>query len=322
MKLGIVGTNFISDRIAEASRRVCGIELAAVYSRKYDTGRVFADKWGIKNVFCDLEKMLNSGQIDALYVASPTMCHLEHTEAAIRARVPVLCEKMLVATYDEAKHLDSVRRECDGIVVEAMRPAFDSRLAFVRKNIGLLGNVWHAELEFCQYSSRYDAFLAGDIKNAFDPGMKNSALADIGIYPLYYAISLFGDPKSIDARGSFLHNGFLGEGDITLDYGAFDVHISYSKIREGKNVSFIEGDGGRCDFGRINEPDFARFILSDGTVKESLRSSTESNFDRELCTFADIVERSADHKHLWSTSMAVMKAVGCIYSLLGIDFDN
>ena len=37
VKLGIIGTNFISDQLADAVRRTPGICLQAVYSRKQET---------------------------------------------------------------------------------------------------------------------------------------------------------------------------------------------------------------------------------------------------------------------------------------------
>ena len=320
MKLGIVGTNFISDRIAEAAART-GITVGAVYSRTEDSGRTFASRHGIEKVYTDLDAMLSSGDIDALYVASPTMCHLEHTLSAVCRSIPVLCEKMLVATASEAQVLSGEVERCGGKVVEAMRPAFDKRHKFVKDNLYKLGAIRRARLEYCQYSSRYDAFLRGEVLNAFDPRMKNSALADIGIYPLYTAVMLFGEPNAVSAEGTFLSNGFLGEGIAVLDYGSFSVEICYSKIREGENVSLIEGEMGKCEIGRMNEPEFARFTMLDGTADESVKSEGESNFDNELNAFADIVN-GAPYSDLWQTSLSVMRVVGMIYSALGIDFDN
>ena len=53
-------------------------------------------------------------------------------------------------------------------------------------------------LNHTQYSSRYDAFLAGDIQPAFDPKKDGGALMDLGIYNLHIIIKLFGKPESIN----------------------------------------------------------------------------------------------------------------------------
>ena len=100
IRFGIIGTNFISDWMADAALKVDGIELAAVFSRKAETGRAFAQKHGIGTVYTDLSQMLSS-DIDAVYVASPTFKHYAHSLAALNAGKHVLCEKMLTVRLSD-----------------------------------------------------------------------------------------------------------------------------------------------------------------------------------------------------------------------------
>ena len=74
LKIGIIGTNFISDDFCDAAAQVDGIELYAVYSRSADTGNHFAEIYNIPTVFTDYEHFLDS-LIDAIYVASPNFAH-------------------------------------------------------------------------------------------------------------------------------------------------------------------------------------------------------------------------------------------------------
>ena len=60
IKLGIVETNFISDRLYEATSNVSEVEIGAVYSRHQETGDRFAEKHGIKNVYTDYGKIAES----------------------------------------------------------------------------------------------------------------------------------------------------------------------------------------------------------------------------------------------------------------------
>lgn len=71
LKIGIIGTNFISDDFCDAAKQTDGIELYAVYSRSSDTGTEFADRHNIPAVFTDYDDFLDL-QIDAVYVASQT----------------------------------------------------------------------------------------------------------------------------------------------------------------------------------------------------------------------------------------------------------
>ena len=74
LKIGMIGTNFISDDFCEAASQVPGAELYAVCSRKQETGKSFADKHGIPRVYTDYDEFLDSG-LDAVYVASPNFIH-------------------------------------------------------------------------------------------------------------------------------------------------------------------------------------------------------------------------------------------------------
>ena len=48
---------------------------------------------------------------------------------------------------------------------------------------------------YSQYSSRYDAYLEGDITHSFDPAYYGGSLYDINVYNIHYCVGLFGEPK-------------------------------------------------------------------------------------------------------------------------------
>ena len=94
LRLGIIGTNFISDMLCDAVLQSSDMELGAVYSRKQETGDAFAKKHGIPNIFTDYEAFLNS-DLDAVYVASPNGVHCRQTIQALEHGKHVLCEKVM-----------------------------------------------------------------------------------------------------------------------------------------------------------------------------------------------------------------------------------
>ena len=92
LKLGIIGTNFISDWLADAVAETDTVVCYAVYSRTTERGSDFAARHGIDKVYTDVEEFYSCG-IDAVYVASPNCKHLEQTMGAIAHGLHVLCEK-------------------------------------------------------------------------------------------------------------------------------------------------------------------------------------------------------------------------------------
>ena len=317
IRFAIVGTNFISDRFAEAVKASECAEIVAVFSRKLDTGRHFADKYGIKKVYYDYSAMLSDGDIDAVYIASPTVCHSEHAKAALMAGKHVLCEKMITTTEAELASLIDLARLSGLVLLEAMRPDFDPAFDALRSALAKIGRIRRATLEFCQYSSRYDRFLAGEVLNAFDPKMKNSALADIGIYPLHLAVSLFGSPRSLLASAVFLVNGFEGSGSITLDYGDKLCQVIYSKITDSVNPSVIEGEGGSITIDRINAPTRITLRLRGDEVIDLPIDSVANNMVYEVAAFARMVLGQASPDGYLAVSKDSLNLVERAYSQTG-----
>ncbi len=317
IRFAVVGTNFISDRLALAVKASTAAEIVAVYSRKLDTGRHFADKYGIKKVYSDYELMLADGDIDAVYVASPTVCHFEHARAALLSGKHVLCEKKITTTARELTELIAIARERSLVLLEAMRPDFDPAYDELRRALPEIGRIRRATLEFCQYSSRYDKFLSGEVLNAFDPKMKNSALADIGIYPLHTAIALFGRPDTVSASSVFLGNGFEGAGTITLGYGDMISQIIYSKITDSVNPSVIEGERGSVTIDRINAPTEITLHLRGRAPQRLALSPIENNMVYEVEAFCRFVNQEGRPDGYLDLSLASLFAVEESYRQTG-----
>lgn len=319
MNFAVIGTNFISDRFANATKEVEGANILAVLSRAYDTGAEFAKRHGIEKVYTDLDEMLGDEKIDAVYVASPTFCHSEQSIAAMLAGKRVLCEKMISHDLPSFLEMKATSEKTGAVLVEAMLTDFSPALPIIKNALFRLGKIRRASFEFCQYSSRYDKFLSGTVLNAFEPKLKNSALADIGIYPLHLSVALFGEPKSLTAKSVFLHNGFEGAGSILLEYPEMVATVTYSKISESVNPTVIEGELGSLTIDKISVP--AKVILKlRGEPEEVIYTADgKSAMSYEVSRFMEICENES-HGELLALSEAVMRCVDKTYKSAGIKF--
>ncbi len=254
IKLGIIGSNFVTDWLCESVQKTEGITLHAMYSRTEERGRAFADKYGIEFVYTDLDAFLSS-DIDAVYIASPNFLHSYQAIKAMEKGKHVLVEKPAALSQAEFDTMTACARKNGVILLEAMRPAHDDALQEIRKNLTSIGPVRRAVFEFCQYSSRYDKFREGMVLNAFDPSLGNAAVMDIGVYAIAVCVSLFGMPKHITSRSVKLHNGFEGMGTALLDYDTHQAEIVYSKITDSVNPSVITGEDGSLKIGKLSTLD-------------------------------------------------------------------
>lgn len=297
IKLGIIGTNFVSDWLCTCVGESEGIVNHAVYSRKQETGAAFAEKYGITNIYTDMEAFLSS-DIDAVYIASPNFLHYSQAEAAMRHGKHVLVEKPAALTKEDFIELENIAREMGVVILEAMRPAHDPAIETAREAMKQIGTVRRGVFEFCQYSSRYDRFKTGEILNAFNPAMGNAAIMDIGIYPLHVCTMMFGEPKSIYSRSVKLTGGFEGMGTIFLDYGDIQAEVVYSKITDSVNPSVVMGEGGAVTIGKLSTGERVTLRMRGGESKE-LCGKRERETDNMVYEIADFVravrgETSAD----------------------------
>lgn len=317
IRLAIVGTNFISDQLVCAAKESGVAEVVAVFSRKLDTGTAFAEKHALTKVYIDYSDMLSDADIDAVYVASPTICHYAHARAALTAGKHVLCEKMVCTSAEELASLRALADSAGLVLVEAMRPDFDPAYDVLRESLSRIGKIRRATLEFCQYSRRYDKFLAGEVLNAFDPAMKNSALSDIGIYPLHLAVSLFGEPAGIYAESVFLHNGFEGAGNITLKYDGAIVGVVYSKISESVTPSVVEGELGSILIDKISAP--TRITLRPRGEDEILlwQGGVSNNMVFEVRAFAAMIAGECSPSPYLDVSEKTLRLVDEAYLITG-----
>ena len=85
LRIGIIGTNFISDRLLDAAKKTEGVTVTAVFSRTEARGREFAARHGISAVYTDLHAFAASREIDAAYIASPNLFHGEQSLLLLHA---------------------------------------------------------------------------------------------------------------------------------------------------------------------------------------------------------------------------------------------
>ncbi len=287
MKFGVVGTNFVSDWFCEAVRLSGVASVAAVYSRADKTGSEFAEKHNIPFYYSDFSAFLSSG-IDAVYIASPNKYHFEQAMAAIDAGLSVLVEKPICPSLDELTQLCKRRESAGVLVMEAMRPLFDPIMELIKKTLPRLGRPRSASFEFCQYSSRYDRFKAGEVLNAFNPSLSNAALLDIGIYPLTYCTALFGSPTEVTSHSVFLENGMEGAGTVLLGYPDMTVTVNYSKISSSVTPSVILGECGAITFENPTKPCGITFISRGGEREFIENVACENNMIYEVKRFCEL----------------------------------
>lgn len=176
---GLIGPGRIAHKFAEVATRLPGSSLATVHGRSPERAEAFAQRWGAR-VAPALEALLEPGAVDAVYIATPHTEHAAFATRCLRAGVPVLCEKPLVATAEQAHALVALSRERGVFLMEALwsrfLPLYTRLGQWLRE--GAIGELHAVHSQFC-FHPPYEPD-----GRLFNPALAGGALLDVGIYNL------------------------------------------------------------------------------------------------------------------------------------------
>ena len=305
MNFVIVGTNFISDTLLSAAKQIEQFSFYGVCSREQQTGEAFLAKHDAQKakVFTNIEQVCEDPLVDAVYIAAPNSLHKDYA---------VMCLK--AGKHANSKELEAIIQAAkthQRLYMEAMMTTHLPNFARLKNAIAKIGTPRKYIGQYSQYSSRYDKYKNGERPNTFLPEFANGALVDLGIYPLYILLALWGAPQSVKASGVLLETGVDGAGDVLLNYADKQAVISYSKISQGDNFTEIQGEKGRIRIEAVSLLKRMQYIGNDGTVEELSEPFDEHFMRHEISHFiqaanAGQIESSVNTHTLSKQVMAVL----------------
>lgn len=325
MRIGVIGTSAITGHFIEGARLAGGIEVAAVYSRSLEAGESFARKWSVPLVYTRLDALAESAAVDAVYLASPNVFHCPQSRRMLEGGKHVLCEKPIVTAPEQFEELSALALEKGLVYMEAMIMRYLPARDILHRAVSEIGRVSTARFDFSQLSSRYPALRRGELPNIFNPAMAAGSLMDLGVYCVYPAIDLFGEPEGVRASAGFLPTGADGYGSAVFSYPEREALLSWSKIGQGCAGSEILGDRGSITVRSISTLSGMELRLTDGTRRvlcaetakaEAMRGEAEA-FRR----FAEEPEQSGpEYARATELTRRVCRAMAQIRREAGISF--
>lgn len=329
IRYATVGTGWIVDAFIEGAALAGGLELAAVYSRKEETGRAFAAKHGGVPVFTDLDALAASDAVDAVYIASPNALHYPQSRRFLLAGKHVLCEKPATVTSRQLRELLALADERRLVYMEAIMMRHLPARERLHTALAGLGTIRSARFDYSQLSSQYAACMAGKLPNIFNPAMATGCLMDLGVYCVYPALDLFGRPERMEAASSFLPTGADGAGCCQMLYPDKVVSLTYSKTAQGRIGSEILGDRGSLTIDSVSRltgirrfgPDGKEELLVGEHTKAELMSGEAAAFRRYIAAIEenDGAERQ-DYAKASALALAVCETMEEIRRKAGIRF--
>jgi UDP-N-acetylglucosamine 3-dehydrogenase len=106
IRVGIVGTGAIAERAhIPILSRFEDVTIEAICDADSDRLKRRSQEWQIPGTFTDFRRMLDSADLDAVFVCVPTFLHYEIAHASLQAGINVFCEKPMGISPAQAREL-------------------------------------------------------------------------------------------------------------------------------------------------------------------------------------------------------------------------
>ena len=217
----VVGAGGIADRrtIPEGIVPASNARLVGVCDADPERLAQVAAKYGVP-AFASYDELLSSGDVDVVYVATPTQLHHDQGLSAIRAGKHVFCEKPLARTVAECEELVAAAREARVKLGVNFMMRFHACHVKLREMVqaGDLGTLVFGRAELtCWYPPIPGAFRQ-------DPALGGGgALADMGNHCIDVLELLFGRTAEVSAYTA----------NLVQDYPSEDTAVCLLRFASG-----------------------------------------------------------------------------------------
>lgn len=286
MRLALTGTGKIVEELLPHLRD-WGWEAAALCAtpRSLEKGRALAARNGGFPVYDDYGAMLAETAANAVYLGVPNALHAPLAHQALAAGWNVIVEKPLTGSLREAEALARLARQEGRFLYEAITTLHQPDYAALKAQLPRVGPIRLVSCQYSQYSSRYDAFRAGETPPAFDPLHAGGALMDLNLYNLHWLLGLFGPPLQVRYDAN-LERGIDTSGVVHLVYPAFQAVSIAAKDCRAPGRYLIQGtEGYLLQETPANVCGAVTLHLNDGR-EERFHTPTEHRMEAEFRHFA------------------------------------
>jgi D-xylose 1-dehydrogenase (NADP+, D-xylono-1,5-lactone-forming) len=177
VRIGILSVARIAAEFAAAVKSSEHVSVSAVASRTAARATAFANDHGIPSHFGSYAELLQSSDVDAVYIPLPNSLHAEWAVRAAEAGKHVLCEKPLALTVGEARRMFAAA-DANGVrLVEGYPYRAQPQMAKLQQLLreGAIGRI-----RFIHASFGYPLKRTSDIR--LDSTLGGGALMDAGCY--------------------------------------------------------------------------------------------------------------------------------------------
>ena len=119
MRLGLLSTANINEKLVAGARLADEVEVVAVASRSLERASEQASALGVPRALGSYEELLADPDVDAVYISLPNSMHVDWSVRALEAGKHVLCEKPLARSVEEVERAFDAADAAGRVLTEA-----------------------------------------------------------------------------------------------------------------------------------------------------------------------------------------------------------
>lgn len=213
-KWGILGPGKIAGKFAEDLQKVPGAEIYAIASRTESRAIAFAEEFNAVKSYGSYEELVNDQEVEIIYIATPHVFHFEQTLLCLGKKKAVLCEKPFAMNAAQVEQMIATAKENKVFLMEGMWTYFLPHYQFL---LNMVKSKKYGELRGLKADFGFAAPFLPE-KRLYNKSLGGGSLLDIGIYPVFAALSLLGVPEEITANAQMCKTGIDESCEIDFRY--------------------------------------------------------------------------------------------------------
>ncbi len=213
LRMAILGAGGIASVMARTITEMENVERYAVASRSLEKAEGFAKEYGFEKAYGSYEELARDEKVDLVYIATPHSEHFANAKLCVEHGRPVLCEKAFTANAAQARELIALAEEKKVFLTEAIWVRYMPMAATIRRELeaGAIGRPTLLTANL--------GYLIEKVPRMQRPELAGGALLDLGVYPLNFAMTFFGNRiREVSSVCTYTQTGVDEQNSFTLVY--------------------------------------------------------------------------------------------------------
>lgn len=318
IRWGIIGLGKIANKFATDLATIENAQLYAVASRDLERSKDFSAKYKAVKAYDSYDALAKDTQVDAVYIATPHSFHKKHALLCMQHKKAVLCEKPFAMHADEVNEMIATAKENNVLLMEALWTYFLPQYKYVLDifKTKKYGSLTKLEADF-GFKAKYD-LSSRLIKKEVGGG----SLLDIGIYPIFAALSTLGEPDDIEADAKFFDNGADSECNMIFKYPSATAYLKSTLTADTKTEAIFTFENATVKINTMFHQPSTVSIIKGGHEEVLDFKGTTIGYNYETLHFNELLRTNKKESPMmtFNFSLKLIKLLDKVRKTIGLEY--